>query len=99
MSIAPIDNKLLPLGSLSPPLDERALAPEQPEHALETQSGASSSAPLSPADAQSLLARDFWPTGSPRQFDLAALTSAAAAEPPNGDELERIATEVTSYLS
>ena len=93
MSISPIDNKLLPLGSLSQPFETREAALEQPAEALETS--------RTPVDAQSLLAQDVWPEG-PRLFNLTSLASSSPAEslePPSADDLERVATEVTSFLS
>jgi len=93
MSISPIDNKLLPLGSLSQPFETHEAVLEQPVEALEPS--------RTPVDAQSLLAQDVWPDG-PRLFDLPSLTNSATAESvetPSADDLERLATEVTSFLS
>jgi hypothetical protein len=93
MSISPIDNKLLPLGSLSQPFETREAVLEQPAEALETS--------RAPVDAQSLLAQDVWPEG-PRLFNLPSLTNTATTESaatPGADDLERMATEVTSFLS
>jgi hypothetical protein len=96
MSISPIDNTLLPLGPLSQPFEAREAVLEQPA-ALEP----SSTVVDAVADAQTLLAQDVWPDG-PRLFNIPELANGSVAgpsDPPNGDELERIATEVTSFLS
>jgi hypothetical protein len=90
MSISPIDNKLLPLGSLSQPFETHETVLEQPVEALDTS--------RTPVDAQSLLARDVWPDG-PRLFDLKPADTSGADDPASADDLESVAAEVTSFLS